>query len=307
MDSNPSPLPNDAFDPADESVGDPMCDAMGDARGDATRDPARLLGAEVVARHEARVALLGRLAAYGERLVEKAMQQAEDATWLRAEGMAIFESLIKAIRTTVAVQATLDERFEAMLRRAARPAPEPAGDRGRDAGARAAGPRPAGVSDPGARGPMAPAAPRDPAARRAMQRDKERVRVTVEGAIDQDALQRDADPRYAARLRRELYAVLADPSIEQQLANRPIGHVIAEICQVFGIRVDLEAFTDEEIGYAEVAKALGLPSDAEQQAAYAGMPKLPTGVIGTPGVPTAAAARQAWLEQQEALKRKPPD
>ncbi len=72
---------------------------------------------------------------------------------------------------------------------------------------------------------------------------KDRVRRLVEGMIVSEA-----EGHRAENLRLDLDERLEDPDIEAELGWRPIGVIVAAICEDLGIKADLRQFTDAELG-----------------------------------------------------------
>jgi hypothetical protein len=79
---------------------------------------------------------------------------------------------------------------------------------------------------------------------REARKQKERVRRHVE-----DAIAANDDGRDAEGLRLELDERLEDPDYEDELGGRPIGVIVAGICSLLGVNVDLRHFTDAELDY----------------------------------------------------------
>jgi hypothetical protein len=68
----------------------------------------------------------------------------------------------------------------------------------------------------------------------------------VEGAIASAA---ESDGDEAERLLLDMHEQLDDPEFEDELAEWPIGVVVASICRALGVSVDLAAhFSDAEMG-----------------------------------------------------------
>ena len=77
-----------------------------------------------------------------------------------------------------------------------------------------------------------------------VRKQKDRVRGLVEAAISAEAGGRDGES-----LRLDLDERLEDPDVEAELGWRPIGVIVAGICDDLGIKADLSRFTDAELGF----------------------------------------------------------
>jgi len=153
--------------------------------------------------------LLAELAEIGTDLARMIRQQANAAAWLGSDGPAMFERVARAVRQTIALRLRLEaDALARQLRGAAEPAAREAG------------------------------------ASRTRERRKTRVKRLVEAAIEADAGRR-ADPGDSERLLLDLHERLDDPDIAAELANRPIGEIVAGICRDLGITRDCSRWPDE--------------------------------------------------------------
>ena len=107
---------------------------------------------------------------------------------------------------------------------------------------------------------------------------KKRARQYLETAI-----KTSAEPHDYEYFLTELDGRLEDPQVLAELNVKPIGVMVGKLCDELGLKADLSKFTDEELGFAEqMQEAL-----AAHKAMVAKLPKLPTGFVGSPGVPPA--------------------
>ena len=104
-------------------------------------------------------------------------------------------------------------------------------------------------------------------------RQKDQVKRIVEASI-----KANAGPRDTENLLRDLYERLEDPDIEAELGSRPIGEIVAGICRDLGITADPSRNAGAGLGFG-----LGRAGEPDGDA---GLAKLPTGFIGTPGCPS---------------------
>ena len=148
-----------------------------------------------------------------------------------------------------------------------------------------------------------------------VRRQKDRVRGLVEAAISAEAEGRDGE-----NLRLDLDERLEDPDVEAELGWRPIGVIVAAICDDLGIKVDLSHFTDAELGFdfaamrlrkgdvsagsGPVSGAFPHPGDdlADEAAlaAPADLPKPPSGASAGPAVEAGSRT------ERESAGRDPP-
>ena len=75
-------------------------------------------------------------------------------------------------------------------------------------------------------------------------KSKAKVRQFVEAAITSGA-----EPGDAEDLLRDLDERLDDPEYGDEMADRPIGMIVALICGAMEVKVDLRDFTDTELGF----------------------------------------------------------
>ena len=85
---------------------------------------------------------------------------------------------------------------------------------------------------------------REAAERKRVKQTKDRVRGCVE-----DAIRAGADGGDAEALLLDLDERLDDPEIVDELGSRPIGVIVAGICDDLGVKVDLRYFSDAELGF----------------------------------------------------------
>ena len=148
-----------------------------------------------------------------------------------------------------------------------------------------------------------------------VRKQKDRVRGLVEAAISAEAEGRDGE-----NLRLDLDERLEDPDVEAELGWRPIGVIVAAICDDLGIKVDLSHFTDAELGFdfaamrlrkgdvsagsGPVSGAFPHPGDdlADEAAlaAPADLPKPPSGASAGPAVEAGSRT------ERESAGRDPP-
>jgi hypothetical protein len=98
-----------------------------------------------------------------------------------------------------------------------------------------------------------------------------------------------ANPRDTRRLMGEMMDTLEDPGLEEQFLTRRMADIATEVCEGMGIRPHLRHFTDEELDYKIIIDRSHWPF----------LPKLPKGMVGTPGIPSAfemdeRAAGRPW-------------
>ena len=115
-----------------------------------------------------------------------------------------------------------------------------------------------------------------------VRKQKDRVRGLVEAAISAEAEGRDGE-----NLRLDLDERLEDPDVEAELGWRPIGVIVAAICDDLGIKADLSHFTDAELGFDFAAMRPGGAMAGATAGAKA----------GTAGL--AAADKAAALEDED--------
>ena len=91
---------------------------------------------------------------------------------------------------------------------------------------------------------MAAQAGRDAAERKRVKQTKDRVRRCIE-----DAIRAETDGADTESLLLDLDERLDDPDILDELGLRPIGVIVAGICDDLGLKVDLRYFSDAELGF----------------------------------------------------------
>ena len=198
---------------------------------DGARDAAR------VARAEWRLEMLGQLGEIGMRLAREAERRVMDAVPEdevvpagRVGGVGpgldfglTFARIARAVRQTLALQARLDA-----------------------------------VADVQAQLAAAARAGRAAAERRRVKQMKDRVRGCVE-----EAIRAESDGGDAEALLLDLDERLDDPEIVDELGSRPIGAIVAGICDDLGVKVDLRYFSDAELGFDRAAMRPGADRAAE--------------------------------------------
>ena len=131
-----------------------------------------------------------------------------------------------------------------------------------------------------------------PAARRRLNVMKNEVRRHVERSIETHA-----EPRHVDRLLLDLDERLDDADVEAEFGTLTIGQMVLSVCRDLEVKADLTGWPDEMLNTARAAASGGTwtpPPQAKRSngmavgmAANPNIEKLPTGVIGTPGVPPA--------------------
>jgi hypothetical protein len=131
-----------------------------------------------------------------------------------------------------------------------------------------------------------------PAARRRLNAMKDEVRHHVECSI-----RSHAEPRHVDRLLLDLDDRLDDPDVEAEFGTLTVGQMVLSVCRDLEVKVDLTSWPEETLNTARTAATNGrwqppappAPSNgmARGMAADPSIEKLPTGVIGSPGVPPA--------------------
>jgi hypothetical protein len=166
---------------------------------------------EVAERHARHLRMLARLADIGMELVEHVRQQVlEEASLPAVDPSLAFTRLAKAVRQTLALEAKV------------------AADGFGSAPLSSRGAAPAGVVAGAGFGAW-----------------RARVRGAVEGAIASAA---ESDGDEAERLLLDMQEQLDDPEFEDELADWPIGVVVASICRALGVGFDPADFSDAEMG-----------------------------------------------------------
>jgi hypothetical protein len=138
----------------------------------------------------------------------------------------------------------------------------------------------------------APSHKMSPAARRRLNAMKDEVRHHVECSI-----RSHAEPRHVDRLLLDLDDRLDDPDVEAEFGTLTVGQMVLSVCRDLEVKVDLTSWPEETLNTARTAATNGrwqppappAPSNgmARGMAADPSIEKLPTGVIGSPGVPPA--------------------
>jgi hypothetical protein len=131
-----------------------------------------------------------------------------------------------------------------------------------------------------------------PAARRRLSVMKDEVRKYVEFSI-----RSHAEPRHVDSLLMDLDDRLDDPDVEAEFGTLTIGQMVLSVCRDLEVKADLTTWPEEMLITARVAATHGRwqppPTPPRSNGMARGLPadptieKLPTGVIGTPGVPPA--------------------
>ena len=117
--------------------------------------------------------------------------------------------------------------------------------------------------------------------------------------IVESSIVNNADRADTGRLMEELAEILEDPGLDAQFIDRRMADVATEVCEAFGIQPHLRHFSDDELGY-KIGNG--------HQSGWAGLPKLPKGMVGEPGIPSVyemqeRAAGRPWPPQ---MKQAPP-
>ena len=201
----------------------PLLSGRSPVEAEPERKTTRGLAAERTERH---LHMLAELAEIGMQLARdvarQALEVAEDAQKEDARGLTakpagsldfglIFARIARAVRQTVALEARLASEAEA--------------------------------------GVQQQAASKAASERVHARQQKQRVRGLVEDAIAARAASGEGDSGEAENLRLDLDELLEDPDIEAELGRRPVGVIVAGICENLGIRADLSGFTDAELGF----------------------------------------------------------
>jgi hypothetical protein len=129
-----------------------------------------------------------------------------------------------------------------------------------------------------------------PLARRRLNGLKDDVRKHVERSI-----KADAEPQLVEAMLFELDERLDDPEVEAEFSTMTVGQMVLGFCHEFGVKPEMTRWPDEMLRKSYVAETGREPDlpPLPKTGMTKGMPteerldKLPTGVIGTPGVPPA--------------------
>jgi hypothetical protein len=184
--------------------------------------------------------LLASLSEVGVELAQMAGKQAREANWLGADGAVMYERIALAVRRTIALHTRLYAEARARQDR--------------------------GAAEQARRAAMA----REDARRR-----KEQVRHEVDAAIEAAGRRPDADPRETERLLRDLTERLDDPETEADFGDRPIGEIVAGICQDLGITPDMPQWPAALVA---IDRAPGAADDCAQRRSGTGSP-VPAGEV----------------------------
>jgi hypothetical protein len=161
-------------------------------------------------RRERHSRILQELADIGMELVQHVRRQAlEEVAPSSADPVLAFTRLARAVRQTIALDARLAT---------------------------------------GAVAPVRPVAQGNAAARPGIGLLRARVRRSVEEAIATASEADGADGEAAEALLLDMHEQLDDPEFEDELAEWPIGVVVASICRALRVEVDLAHFSDAEMG-----------------------------------------------------------
>jgi hypothetical protein len=117
---------------------------------------------------------------------------------------------------------------------------------------------------------------------------KERVKRLVEEAIASEADGRDAEG-----LLLDLDERLDDPDVEAELGWRPLGVIVAGICENLGIEIDLSGFSDAELGFDRASMRPNAETGTDAQLAPAKTGPN-TGFAADTGDPPAALFPSPW-------------
>src|ERR1700712_341219 len=161
-------------------------------------------------RRERHSRILQELADIGMELVQHVRRQAlEEVAPSSADPVLAFTRLARAVRQTIALDARLAT---------------------------------------GAVAPVRPVLQGNAAARPGIGLLRARVRRSVEEAIATASEADGADGEAAEALLLDMHEQLDDPEFEDELAEWPIGVVVASICRALRVQVDLTHFSDAEMG-----------------------------------------------------------
>jgi hypothetical protein len=147
-----------------------------------------------------------------------------------------------------------------------------------------------------------------PAARRRINAMKNEVRQHVERSI-----RSHADPLAVDRMLLDLDQRLDNPEVEAEFGVLTIGQMVLSVCRDLNVKADLTHWPEDMLQTA-LAAALGVPAPppaAPHHGMTVGMKadptvqKLPTGIIGSPGVPPAMDLPQ-WSDRAPPLPHYPP-
>ena len=148
-----------------------------------------------------------------------------------------------------------------------------------------------------------------PAARRRLTAMKNEVRQQVEGAI-----KAHAEPLLVDRLLLDLDERLDDPDVEAEFGVLTIGQMVLSVCRDLHVKPELRLMSEDMLQSAVSAHyGTPMPPPAVAQhgmtkgmAADPTVEKLPTGVIGTPGVPPAIDLPPWSNQPQQPQSQRPP-
>jgi hypothetical protein len=128
-----------------------------------------------------------------------------------------------------------------------------------------------------------------PAARRRLTAMKNEVRLQVEGAI-----RAHAEPLLVDRLLLDLDERLDDPDVEAEFGVLTLGQMVLSVCHDLRVKPEVRLMSEDMLQTAISAHyGTPMPKPAAAHGMTKGMAadptveKLPTGVIGSPGVPPA--------------------
>ncbi|MBS0561575.1 MAG: hypothetical protein JSR21_16120 [Proteobacteria bacterium] len=125
-----------------------------------------------------------------------------------------------------------------------------------------------------------------------MRQLRQRLRAVMEDAITDDPA---LDQVQRAGKLRKLDEAMADGETDLELLNRPFGLIVGDLCRELGIdaAAPMSRLSDADLAIdlelKEAVDAYWAAEQAEYEAAGDDW-RLPTGIIGAPGVPPAAAA-----------------